>query len=59
MQIELLKSIVSSIAGDKAKGIVELLIKKKNVNEFLIAKKLNLTINQTRNLLTSWRTKDW
>lgn len=51
MQIELLKNIVSSVAGDKAKGIVELLISKKNVNEFLIAKKLGLTINQTRNIL--------
>ena len=26
-------------------------LKKKNVNEFLIAKKLNMTINQTRNIL--------
>ena len=51
MQIDLLKDIVSSIAGEKAKSIVELLSKKKNVNEFLIAKKIDLTINQTRNIL--------
>lgn len=51
MQINLLKSIVSSIAGNGATGIVDLLYNKKNVNEFLIAKKLKLTINQTRNIL--------
>jgi len=51
MQINLLKEIVTSIAGAQASGIVNLLFGKKNVNEFLIAKKLNLTINQTRNIL--------
>lgn len=51
MQSELLKDVVVSVAGDKAKGIVELLIIKKNINEFLISKKLGLTINQTRNIL--------
>ncbi len=51
MRIELLKEIVNSIIGEKSKGIVELLFEKENVNEFVIAKKLNLTINQTRNLL--------
>ena len=51
MQIELLKTVVSSIAGQNASGIVNLLYGKKNVNEFLIAKKLKLTINQTRNIL--------
>ncbi len=51
MQIALLKDIVSSIAGEKAKGIVDLLASKKNINEFLVAKKLGLTINQTRNIL--------
>src|SRR3989338_8342295 len=51
MQINLLKSIVASVAGSSASGIVDFLHKKKNVNEFLIAKKLKLTINQTRNLL--------
>ncbi len=51
MQINLLKNIVASIAGTSAGGIVDLLYNKKNVNEFLIAKKLKLTINQTRNIL--------
>ncbi|HLC53162.1 MAG TPA: hypothetical protein VJK03_01340 [Candidatus Nanoarchaeia archaeon] len=51
MQVNLLKSIVASIAGSSATGIVDLLYNKKNVNEFLIAKKLKLTINQTRNIL--------
>ncbi len=51
MQVNLLKSIVASIAGSQATGIVDLLYGKKNVNEFLIAKKLKLTINQTRNIL--------
>jgi transcription initiation factor TFIIE subunit alpha len=51
MQVNLLKTVVSSIAGANAAGIVNLLYGKKNVNEFLIAKKLKLTINQTRNIL--------
>lgn len=51
MQIKLLKDIVSSIVGPSASKMVDLLYDKKNVNEFLIAKKLELTINQTRNVL--------
>ena len=51
MQIRLLKKIVSDVAGTEAEKIVDLLYDKKNVNEFLIAKKLVLTINQTRNIL--------
>jgi len=51
MQASLLKNIVSVIIGQQAHGIVDFLYDKKNVNEFLIAKKLKLTINQTRNLL--------
>ena len=51
MQIVILKEVVFTIAGEKAKGIIDLLVDKKNVNEFLIAKKLKLTINQTRNIL--------
>jgi len=47
----LLKEIVSSIAGKQAEEIIELLDGKKYTNEFIIAKKLNLTINQTRNIL--------
>src|SRR3989344_3097706 len=51
MQIKLLKDIVSSIVGLSASRIVDLLYEKKNVNEFIIAKSLKLTINQTRNIL--------
>lgn len=67
MQIKFLKQIVENVAGDSADKIVDLLSKKKDVNEFIIAKKLDLTINQTRNLLyrlahlgilTSTRKKD-
>ncbi|MEK6888531.1 MAG: hypothetical protein AABW80_00300 [Nanoarchaeota archaeon] len=47
----LLKQIVASISGTASIGLVDLLYGKKNVNEFLIAKKLNMTINQTRNIL--------
>jgi transcription factor E len=46
-----LKEIVVSIAGKFAEEIVDLLDGKKYINEFIIAKKLNLTINQTRNIL--------
>lgn len=46
-----LKEIVISIAGKQAEGIIDLFDGKKYVNEFLIAKKLDLTINQTRNIL--------
>jgi transcription factor E len=51
MKIKLLKDIVGHVAGKNAINIVDLLADKKNVNEFLIAKKLNMTINQTRNIL--------
>lgn len=46
-----LKEIVAIIAGPGSEKIVDVLYKKKNLNEFLIAKKLNLTINQARNIL--------
>ncbi len=39
------------IIGKQTEEIVELLDTKKHVNEFIIAKKLDLTINQTRNIL--------
>ncbi len=51
MQEKILREIVLNIAGKQASDIVNILIGKKNVNEFLIAKKLNLTINQVRNIL--------
>ncbi|MDP1728579.1 MAG: hypothetical protein Q8L27_00055 [archaeon] len=51
MQINFLKKVVENTAGIEAVRIVDLLYGKKDINEFLIAKKLALTINQTRNLL--------
>ena len=51
MQIQFLKSIVEHLINKSAIPIVDLLVSKKDVNEFLIAKKLDLTINQTRNIL--------
>ena len=46
-----LQEVISRVAGSGADVIVKFLFKKKNVNEFLIAKKLNITINQARNIL--------
>jgi|SRR3989344_1871408 len=51
MQIDLIKEIVSGIIGKPGEAVIDILYKKKNVNEFLISKKLSLTINQTRNIL--------
>ena len=51
MQIKFLKSIVENLTNKPSVDIVDLLVGKKDVNEFLIAKKLELTINQTRNIL--------
>lgn len=51
MLTKLLDDIVGSIAGKPAVDIVNLLYGKKNVNEFFLAKKLKMTINQTRNIL--------
>jgi len=46
-----LKDSIGSIVGKPAEEMVDLLDGKKYTNEFLIAKKLDLTINQTRNIL--------
>lgn len=46
-----LKDAMSVIIGKQGEDIVNLLDTKKYINEFLIAKKLNITINQTRNIL--------
>jgi len=51
MQIELLKELVKTIAGKGTEPIVDILNPQKPVNEFKIAEKLELTINQTRNIL--------
>ena len=47
----LIKEVISLVAGKQAEEIVDLLYSQKYINEFVIAKKLNLTINQTRNML--------
>jgi transcription factor E len=46
-----LEEVVVLAAGKAAEPIADLLNSKKHVNEFIIAKKLDLTINQTRNIL--------
>ncbi|MFA5020389.1 MAG: hypothetical protein WC533_04820 [Candidatus Pacearchaeota archaeon] len=51
VKTEFLREIALSIAGKNAGAMVDLLIGKENVNEFIIAKKLGLTINQVRNIL--------
>jgi len=51
LQIKLLNDLVEEMAGEDTGRIVEILFGKKNVNEFLIAKKMELTINQVRNIL--------
>ncbi len=46
-----LRDSVIIVVGKQAEQIADLLNIQKHVNEFLIAKKLNITINQTRNIL--------
>ncbi len=46
-----LKEVVIIVVGKQAEDISDVLDSKKHVNEFLIAKKLGITINQTRNIL--------
>ena len=51
MQVKLLHDFVEEMAGPGTGKIAEILFSKRDVNEFLIAKKMNLTINQVRNIL--------
>ena len=46
-----LKEVVTIIVGKQAEDIIDMLDGKKYINEFIIAKKLGITINQTRNIL--------
>ena len=46
-----LREVVVIIVGKQAEEIADLLNTNKHVNEFIIAKKLNITINQARNIL--------
>lgn len=48
---KILKEAIVLITGKQAEDVVDLLDTNKHVNEFIIAKKLDLTINQTRNIL--------
>lgn len=48
---DFLKEAISQIVGKSAENIVDYLYSSVHINEFLIAKKLGLTINQTRNIL--------
>jgi len=47
----MIKEIVIVVSGIESEKIVDLLYGKQNVNEFDIAKKLKITINQARNIL--------
>jgi len=49
--ILLLKELVTKIAGANTEAIVDIIFSNRPVNEFKIAEKLELTINQTRNIL--------
>ena len=51
MAQKFLNEVVVFIVGKSSEQIADVLNSKKHVNEFLIAKKMNLTINQVRNLL--------
>ncbi len=50
-KVDLLRDVSVVVGGKNSANIVDLLLGKNNVNEFIIAKKLGLTINQTRNIL--------
>ena len=49
--VKILQELVSAIAGKNTEAVVGILKGKKDVNEYKIAKKLEMTINQTRNIL--------
>ena len=51
MQVKLLHDLVEEMAGENTGRIVDILFGKKDVNEFSIAKRMELTINQVRNIL--------
>lgn len=48
---DFLREVIGIVAGRQSEEIVDLLDIKRYTNEFLIAKKLDITINQTRNIL--------
>ena len=48
---DFLRDVISLVVGKQSEEIADLLYSNKHVNEFLIAKKLGITINQARSLL--------
>ena len=48
---KLLKDVIAILIGKQTENIIDFIDDKKYVNEFLIAKKLDITINQMRNVL--------
>ena len=46
-----MNEIANYIAGSEGEKVVDVIYRKKSVSEFLIAKKTNMTIHQTRNIL--------
>ena len=48
---KLLRDVVAITVGKQSEQIADLLNSSKHVNEFIIAKKMNITINQARNIL--------
>jgi transcription factor E len=46
-----LEEIVVDVAGKQAEEMIDLLITPKYINEFIVAKKLDITVNQVRNML--------
>ncbi len=48
---DILREVVSTVIGKQYEEMADLLDSKKHINEFVVAKKLDVTINQARNLL--------
>jgi len=51
MLLKFLEEVVAITVGKQAEVVATLLNNPKHVNEFIIAKKMDITINQTRNIL--------
>ena len=47
----LMEELVKEVAGDDVLALLRLILGKSNVSEFKIAEKLNITVNQVRNML--------
>lgn len=51
LSLALIEELVKEVAGDDTLVLVRLILGKENVSEFKIAEKLNITVNQVRNML--------